>query len=177
MLFKPIMVLLLSLMIAATARAQPAPTPQPPVRLDTPSGHPVPRFVALKSTPTNGRAGPSFEHPVVWRYRRRGLPMEIVAESENWRRVRDSDGDESWIHESMLDGRRRALIRSVPDRRAAALRSSPRADAGINAYAQVGAVVALLACDETWCRISAENHSGWVERTALWGLYTDERIE
>ena len=64
----------------------------------TTSGLPVPRYVSLKSDHVNVRAGPTKDNDVAWVYTRSGLPVEITAEFENWRRVRDSEGAEGWVY-------------------------------------------------------------------------------
>ena len=74
-----------------------------------PSGLPLPRFVSLKSGRVNSRIGPGVNYPVDWLYLKPGLPMEIIQEYDNWRRVRDSDGSEGWINQSLLSGRRTAI--------------------------------------------------------------------
>src|SRR6202167_6462420 len=74
------------------------------------SGLPVPRYVSLKSDHVNVRAGPTKDNDVAWVYTRSGLPVEITAEFENWRRVRDSEGAEGWVYHSLLSGRRTAVI-------------------------------------------------------------------
>jgi len=61
----------------------------------TPSGFPVPRYVSLKVGKVNGRTGPSRQHAIAWQYRRKGLPLVVVAETEMWRKVRDVTGDET----------------------------------------------------------------------------------
>ena len=71
------------------------------------SGLPVPRFVSLKPDRVNVRGGPTREHEVAWVYTRAGLPVEITAESDNWRRIRDAEGSEGWVYHSMLSGRTR----------------------------------------------------------------------
>src|SRR5665213_3408711 len=76
----------------------------------TTSGLPVPRYVSLKSDHVNVRAGPTKDNDVAWIYTRSGLPVEITAEFENWRRVRDSEGAEGWVYHSLLSGRRTAVI-------------------------------------------------------------------
>ena len=53
------------------------------------SGLPLPRFVSLRSAEVNMRAGPSVRYPVEWVYRRAGLPVEVIAEFDTWRKVRD----------------------------------------------------------------------------------------
>src|SRR5260370_18733379 len=76
----------------------------------TTSGLPVPRYVSLKSDHVNVRAGPTKDNDVAWVYTRSGLPVEITAEFENWRRVRDSEGAEGWVYHSLLSGRPTAVI-------------------------------------------------------------------
>src|ERR1700752_5184324 len=82
---------------------------------------PIPRFVSLKSDRVNVRKGPSTDQAIVWVFSRAGLPVEIIAESDNWRRVRDSEGADGWVFHSLLSARRTALVtpwskgeRSVP---------------------------------------------------------------
>ena len=74
-----------------------------------PSGLPLPRFVSIKAKRVNMRVGPGQEYAVDWMYLTPGLPVEIVQEFENWRRVRDSDGAEGWIYQSLLTGKRTAI--------------------------------------------------------------------
>ena len=68
------------------------------------SGLPLPRFVSLKADRVNVRIGPAKTHEVKWVYQRAGLPVEITAEFENWRRIRDADGTEGWVYHSLLSG-------------------------------------------------------------------------
>ena len=75
-----------------------------------PSGLPIPRFVSLKTEKVNVRKGPSSDHDVAWVYQVKGLPVEIIAEFETWRRIRDSEGTEGWILQNMLAGKRNALV-------------------------------------------------------------------
>src|SRR5258708_21975031 len=76
----------------------------------TASGLPVPRFVSLKSDRVNVRGGPTKDHDVTWVYTRSGLPVEVTAEFENWRRIRDWEGAEGWVYHSLLSGRRTAIV-------------------------------------------------------------------
>ena len=74
------------------------------------SGLPVPRFVSLKPDRVNVHAGPTRDHEVAFVYTRAGLPVEITAESDNWRRIRDWEGSEGWVYHSLLSGKRTALV-------------------------------------------------------------------
>ncbi len=146
------LILLLTAPLAAAAAAP------------TPSNLPVPRFVSLKFGEVNGRAGPSEQHPILWKYYRRYLPVQVVAETETWRRVRDPDGELVWMHRSMLDGRRTAIVTQET-----ALHVRPDAESGVRAVAEPGVVVMVRACRDGWRRVSAGGHTGWTSESALWG--------
>jgi len=133
----------------------------------TPSGFRVPRYVSLKYSTSNGRTGPSSKHPVKWQYSRRGLPMIVVAETEVWRKVRDVNGDESWMKRRLLDGKRMVLVRSE-----ITLRAKPSSNSRKQAIAAKGALLALGDCDaKNWCQVTDtdRNISGYALKSMLWG--------
>jgi SH3-like domain-containing protein len=103
-------VLVLALLLAGTAAASAQPAPGG--RLGT--GMPVPRYVSLKTDRVNLREGPSKDHRTAWVYQRSGLPVEIVAEYETWRRIRDAEGTEGWVLHSLLSGKRTAQVMPGP---------------------------------------------------------------
>jgi len=132
----------------------------------TPSGFPVPRYVSLKVGKVNGRKGPSRQHPIAWQYRRKGLPLIVIAETDMWRKVRDVHGDESWIHKPALSGKRRIII--IED---AFLHHKPHEAARVKADAERGALMSLIECNgKQWCLVqSDEGHKGWAPSYKLWG--------
>ena len=99
------------LLLLALAAALVWPTSAPLAeQTGTATGLPVPRYVSLKTDRVNLREGPSKEHATTWVFQRAGLPVEITAEFETWRKVRDSEGAEGWVLHSLLSGRRTALV-------------------------------------------------------------------
>jgi len=132
----------------------------------TPSGFPVPRYVSLKVGKVNGRTGPSRQHPIAWQYRRKGLPLVVVAETEMWRKVRDVTGDESWVHKPALSGLRRVLV--LED---ATLHSKAKDAGRVTALVERNALLQLEECNEDdWCKVrAADGHKGWTQRYKLWG--------
>ena len=142
-----------------------------------PNGLPLPRFVSLKSDRVNVRRGPSRDHPVTWIYTRGGTPIEVIAEFDNWRRVRDSEGDEGWVFHSMLSGKRTALV--APWSKQPELRLHAEADAasGVVARLEPRVLARVDKCDGRWCRISGQGFSGWMTQESLWGVYPDETID
>ncbi len=143
------------------------------------SGLPVPRFVSLKSDRVNVRAGPSKDHDVVWVFTRAGLPVEITAEFENWRRIRDWEGAEGWVYHTLLTGRRTALV--SPQLRSAGdllpLYQDADAQSALSAKLQSGVLGALKRCSGNWCRLFGEGFDGWIEQARLWGVYPNEKLD
>jgi SH3-like domain-containing protein len=128
------------------------------------SNLPVPRFVSLKTEGANGRHGPGLEHRIDWVYERAGLPLQVTGESGPWRRVRDPDGAEVWMHAQNLDQRRTVYVSQ-----ATALRRSARSGGQVVAYLSAGVVGAVTGCEGDWRRVAVGGRVGWVENSALWG--------
>lgn len=143
----------------------------------TTSGLPVPRFVTLKADRVTVRGGPDKAHDVAWIYTRAGWPVEITAEFENWRRIRDCDGSEGWVYHSLLSGRRMAAVQLKTKTDLAPLRQTPDAHSAVLARLQVGVLGSVKRCTGSWCQISGDGFAGWIEQSALWGVYPDEKIE
>lgn len=146
------------------------------------SGLPLPRFVSLKSGRVNVRVGPSQDHAVEWVFGKAGLPVEIIAEFGNWRRIRDYEGAEGWVYHSLLSGKRTALIAPwssadnvqrpvLPMRRDAADESRP------TAMVEHGALVRVEECAGNWCEVRAGKARGHVRQDMLWGVYPGEPVD
>jgi SH3-like domain-containing protein len=142
----------------------------------TASGLPVPRYVSLKSDHVNVRAGPTKDQDVTWIYTRAGLPVEITAEFENWRRVRDSEGSEGWVYHSLLSGKRTAVVTMKNKNDLASIYDSPDSKSTIAARLQAGVVAQVRRCNDGWCRVTGEGFDGWIEQQRLWGVYADEKV-
>jgi SH3-like domain-containing protein len=139
-----------------------------------PSGLPVPRFVSLKNESTNVRRGPSSDHGVLYVYQRKGTPVEIVAEFEHWRRIRDSAGAEGWVYKSLLSGTRTILIAPWKTDIVVELRRRPQATAALVARLEPGVQGEVESCNGAWCAISAGGYDGFVSQNMLFGVYPGE---
>jgi SH3-like domain-containing protein len=145
-----------------------------------PSGLPLPRFVSLKAQRVNMRVGPGRDYKVEWMYTKRGLPLEILQEYDNWRKVRDSEGEEGWILQSLLSGERTALVTPWKAGEANALislRKAPDYSAPEAALLEPGVLAAVDECVNGWCKVSVNKVDGYAAQTDLWGVYPDETIE
>lgn len=135
------------------------------------TGYPLPRFVSVRAKEAFVRAGPGTKYPVKWVINKVGLPVEITLEFENWRKIKDYDGDEGWIHQSLLSGRRNALI--YADKPVKLFRK-PDTKSIQKAFVEPLAMAHLEECKALWCNIETEGYEGWVERKYIWGIYENE---
>jgi SH3-like domain-containing protein len=138
---------------------------------------PLPRFASLKTDRVNLREGPSKDHATKWVYERAGLPVEITAEFEIWRKVRDSEGVEGWVLHSLLSGRRTALVTPNKKGETSKLYARASASADLAATLQSGVIVNIRNCDGAWCLVDGDGFKGYLEQEKLWGAYPDEKIQ
>jgi SH3-like domain-containing protein len=126
----------------------------------------VPRFAALHADKVNLRAGPGDRYPIEWVYVRRDWPVQVIAHFDHWRRVRDWEGTEGWVHEKMITQQHEVIVTGA----IRALRQSPDPNAPMVARAEPGVVAKLDECRGDWCRIAAGDVTGWVQRADIWGV-------
>ncbi len=141
------------------------------------SGLQIPRFVSLKSDRVNVRSGPNKDQEVRWVYTRAGMPVEITAEFENWRRIRDWEGAEGWVYHSLLSGKRSAVVVPTLKDDLVPLYASSDGKSAVVARLQSGVLGMLKVCNGTWCEFTGKNFSGWIHQERLWGAYPNEKVE
>jgi SH3-like domain-containing protein len=135
---------------------------------ETPSGQPVPRFVSLKFAKINARAGPGRDYPVRWVYQRKGLPVRVIAETEEWRRIQDPQGSTAWVLRRMIDGKRTAIVRPARDMRLG-MHVKPDSGSRVAAWASDGVIVEITDERPGWREIKSGRFKGWVPAAQLWG--------
>jgi SH3-like domain-containing protein len=146
------------------------------------SGLPLPRFVSLKSDRVNLRSGPGTDYPTAWVYRRAGLPVEVIKEFETWRQVRDADGATGWVLQSLLSGRRTALVLPwdiKPDKPVPQVdiyRSDSQSSQAV-AKVEAGVIANIHDCDGRWCQVTIDEYRGYLEQKKLWGIYENEVVK
>lgn len=141
------------------------------------TGLPLPRFVSLKSANVNVRRGPGQDYDLSFTFVRAGLPVEIIQEFDNWRKIRDSDGSEGWVFHSLLAGKRTALVAPWAAEGQFATRRIAGVDATVVAYLKPRVVAAIGECTGAWCEVSGAGFEGWIEQDKLWGVYPEEQFK
>jgi SH3-like domain-containing protein len=96
----------------------------------------------------------------------------VLAESDQWRKVRDSNGTEGWVSRALLSGARYGVVTGE----IRALRRDPSADAVAVARLEPGVVGKLLECRDAWCRMEAGGFRGWIARAEFWGTDPGENF-
>ena len=145
------------------------------------SGLPLPRFVSLKADRVNLRTGPGTDYPTSWVYRQAGLPLEVLSELEGWRQVRDAEGATGWVTQSLLSGRRTALVtpwdvkagEATPQ---VAVRSDDSERSRAVANVEAGVIANVQSCDGRWCHVTIDRFRGYVLQKQLWGVYENEVV-
>lgn len=131
------------------------------------------RFASLRAAEVNVRAGPGVRYPVKWVFVRKRLPVAITAEFESWRKIRDSEGAEGWVHRAMLSATRSIVVVD----KAKTLRRRASDTAPAVAQLAPGMVAKIDSCDGLWCEVEVGAYSGWLRQSGLWGLRAKEVIE
>ena len=134
------------------------------------SGQVIPRFETLKFNEVRLRKGPSQEHPIDWVYKLKGLPLKIISEFDDWRKIEDYEGVNGWIHRSQLS--RKRLVQVISSN--GEIKQKPNNDSDILALTEMGVLLNLERCDEVWCRISHQNIIGWILRDDIFGILENE---
>jgi SH3-like domain-containing protein len=145
----------------------------PATGADEDVGLKVPRFVALHSDRVNLRTGPGRQYPIEWVLTKKDMPVEVIAQFEHWRRIRDWEGTAGWVQERMVTGRRTAIVGKGGER---PLHQQPDPASAVVARAAAGVVARLLECRGPWCRVETDKFSGWMRRSDIWGVYPDEAV-
>jgi SH3-like domain-containing protein len=140
------------------------------------SGLPIPRFVSLKADKVNMHIGPAKTYEVKWLYQRAGLPVEITAEFENWRRIRDAEGTEGWVYHSLLSGRRTGMVMTKSKGELVPLYDKADVESGVVARLERGVVGVVKRCAENWCAFNGRGFEGWIQQFRLWGVYPNEKV-
>lgn len=147
-----IAVILLSLSVVGPAAAQ-----SDPVAL--------PYWASISVDEARMRKGPSPDVPVIWEYRRKDLPVKVVARFETWRKIEDPDGTQGWMAARLLSRTRTAIVTGEirPLREAASLSSA------ISYRAEPGVVGKITDCANGWCLLDVKGRRGWIQTDHIWG--------
>ena len=146
-------------------------------------GKPFTAVILSPIWPINVRVGPGTRYEIAWNFLVSGVPVEIIQEFDTWRKIRDFEGDEGWVHQSLLSGNRAGYVTPLAANGEVTLFADKSDTARIRARLAAGVRVSISECDGAWCRVSAgqpgqsHSYSGWVRQEELWGVYPAESFD
>ncbi|MCC6734713.1 MAG: SH3 domain-containing protein [Bauldia sp.] len=140
------------------------------------TGLPIPRFVSLAAGEVNVRNGPGSDFPIAWVFVKARYPVEVINEYDNWRRIRDINGEMGWVLGTLLSAERTAVVRGAAGT-TVSLYAQPSTGSSVTFLLQAGVQASIDECDNGWCRLVDPRFNGWIEQTLLWGTYPNERVE
>ena len=122
------------------------------------------RFLMLKNDKVNVRYGPGFKYPIKFIYKKRFLPVKVIDNKENFRRIIDHKNNSGWIHVSQLK-----KINSLIVSEDTILFSKASKFSKPLAKLEKGKLLIVKKCQENWCKVSDENYLGWINTNNAWG--------
>ncbi len=132
------------------------------------------RFVSIRSGNAHMHVGPGLKYPVNWQYVRKDLPLEVLAEYDHWRKVRDIDGAVGWMHKSLLSGKRTVWIVA----KKTSLLRLPEDESKIIANLSASVLARLIDTHDGWCKVEIKCDQnifrGWINAKHVWGLSKSE---
>ena len=142
-----------------------------PNNLGSETGLKIPRYVSIKSNDVNVRVGPSTNYPILIKYIQKNIPVEIIQEHKNWRKIVDYNKNTGWIKKNLLKGDRFAIIKETLND-VSYIYINPK---GFKiGEIKKNNIVRVNKCRMSWCYISYEKKHGWIPKKNLWGVYKEE---
>ena len=125
----------------------------------------LPYWASINVDEARMRKGPSPDVPVIWEYRRKDLPVKVVARFETWRKIEDPDGTQGWMAARLLSRTRTAIVTDE----IRPLREAASASAGVAYRAEPGVVGRITDCKDGWCLFEVKGRKGWIQTGHIWG--------
>ena len=125
----------------------------------------LPYWASINVDEARMRKGPSPDVPVVWEYRRKDLPVKVIARFETWRKIEDPDGTQGWMAARLLSRTRTAIVIGG----VRPMREEPSLSAAVAYRAEPGVVGRITDCKNGWCLFDVKGRKGWIQTDHIWG--------
>ena len=125
----------------------------------------LPYWASISVDEARMRKGPSPDVPVTWEYRRKDLPVKVIARHETWRKIEDPDGTQGWMAARLLSRTRTAIVTGE----IRPMREEPDTSAAVAFRAQPGVVGRITDCQKGWCLFNVGGRKGWIQTDHIWG--------
>ena len=120
--------------------------------------------MAINVPKANIRSGPGNQYDIIWNCEK-FYPVQVVNKSGEWYRFKDFEGDEGWIHNSILDNTATVITKNEKCN----IRSGPGTEFDIVFTVEKGVPFKVLEKKGQWIHIQhADGDNGWIFETLVW---------
>jgi SH3-like domain-containing protein len=120
--------------------------------------------LTVNSAIANIRSGPGTNYDILWNVEK-NHPLYILEKSGNWYRFRDFEGDEAWIHKSLLE--KMPAVITIKDK--CNVRSGPGTNNKVLFTIEKGIPFKVLNKQGSWIQIEhADGDQGWIHKSLVW---------
>lgn len=114
------------------------------------------------------RVGPGREYPINWMLLRAGLPIMLLSEFLQWRKIQLPDGTQGWIHQSTASYKNTAIV--VEDT------LLYKSSSGSTPIAKIlkNVIVQCIKTEDNFVKVKVHGFKGWIDRSKLWGVNPSE---
>jgi SH3-like domain-containing protein len=120
--------------------------------------------ISVSANEANIRSGAGNNFDVLWKSEKY-FPLNVVKKVGDWYQVKDFQGDEGWVHQSLV-GNTPSVI-TTKDKNS--LRSEPKPDAKILFSVGPGIPFKVLKRNNKWILVEhADGDKGWIHESTVW---------
>ena len=125
----------------------------------------TPKYASIKKDKAYLRYNASFEAEIRYVYNKKGLPILIINEHDNWKRIIDPDGIKGWMHKSMISNKKTFINKKKQD-----LIKFLQEKNLIIAVVNTGVIGKIIKCEKLYCQVKVNKYKGWLKKEFLWGI-------
>ena len=124
------------------------------------------KYLITKYDEVNVRNGPGLNNLILFKILRKGYPLLIVENFEDWFRVEDVEGRKGWVSKTQLSSQASAIVISNSEN----IYKFPSITSKVLAIVKRNFVIKIIKCREDWCKVSEKEIKGWLSKEGLWGV-------
>lgn len=120
--------------------------------------------LAVAAPVANIRSGPGTAYDVLWKVETY-YPLFIIKKSGSWYQFEDFEGDQGWIHKSLLKN----IPSIITKKEKCHIRSGPGTGNRILFTVEKGIPFKVIKRENSWIRVQhADGDKGWIHKSLVW---------
>ena len=120
--------------------------------------------LAISANVANVRSGPGTQYDIIWKVEKYH-PLFIVNKSNEWYQFEDFEGDQGWVHKSLVGKIKTIITKSDISN----IRSGPGTQFNVLFTVEKGIPFKVLGSQGQWINIQhADGDQGWIHISLVW---------